>query len=213
MCTDRFGFLVSVVAVLFSCVCVSNAGIVPLVVVDDLTDLLGPNPVALGSLDTIMENEGLAADVLSQAFSNEAGDSYAYLYQVDNSKETSVHFIEVFTLCPFAGANENTQMGWLAGDIPAGFDTGGQDPWDQGNVSSVGPTVTFYYLDAFDKAMFKGEHSVVMYVLSDLPPDVIVGNIINGSVADGPVVGPLPEPATIAMLGLGALALLRKRRN
>ncbi len=177
-----------------------------------LTGLLGADPQALGSVEnTRMEFSTLGADVLNQVYENESGGTYAYLYQVDNDLD---HFIEVFTLAPFTGASGSTGMGWLTGDIPTGFLAGGNEPWTTGNVNtSVGPTVTFYYLDAFGDAIFTGEHSVVMYVLSDLPPDQIVGNIINGLVASGDVVGPVPEPATIALLGLGSFVLMRKRRN
>jgi len=200
-----------VLSVFFIGVSGSQATTVPLGA-DSLTDLLGPDPQALGGVTTTrMENGGLGADVLNQAYVDEDGITYAYLYQVDNDLQ---HFIEVFTLAPFAGASGNTEMGWLTGDIPTGFLPGGNTPWTTGNVNtSVGPTVTFYYLDAFGDAIFTGQHSVVMYVVSDLPPDEIVGNIINGLVASGDVVGPVPEPATIALLGLGSFVLMRKRRN
>ena len=47
-----------------------------------------------------------------------------------------------------------------------------------------------------------------MYVVSDLPPDIINGNVIDGVVGTGPVVGTVPEPATALYLILGGLSLL-----
>ena len=55
-----------------------------------------------------------------------------------------------------------------------------------------------------------------MYVMSDLSPDLVTGNVINGSVACGEVIGPtteaIPEPATVALLSLGSALLRRKRK-
>ena len=181
---------------------------------DSLGNLL-TSPQAIGGLgETLMDDGDLYVRVLNQAYTDGAG-LYAYLYQVDNNLDQSEAFVEVFTLAPWTGAAADIQMGYLTGTLPAGFMSGGQAPWDTANANiSVGPTLSFYYLDAFDKAMYAGEHSVVMYVLSELSPDVIIGNVINGSVASGSVVGPLvPEPTTVALLGLGAVVLLRKRRT
>jgi len=51
-----------------------------------------------------------------------------------------------------------------------------------------------------------------MYVMSDLPPSQITGNVINGSVAFGNVVGPIPEPGTMALLVLGGVAGVIRRK-
>ncbi|MCK4625509.1 MAG: PEP-CTERM sorting domain-containing protein, partial [Phycisphaerae bacterium] len=44
-------------------------------------------------------------------------------------------------------------------------------------------------------------------------PGTITGNVINGVISSGDVVGPVPEPATMGLLALGGLALLRRRHK
>lgn len=205
-------FLVSVVFLIGS-VSISQATPVPLVS-DTLANLLGSGASPVGVLNaTPMDQSPLHVEVLNQAYTDGEGN-YAYLYQVDNSLENSEDVVEAFTLSPFTDADGSTQMGWLTGDLPSGFLVDGQTPLENGNVNvSVGPVVSFYYMAAVDKAIEAGEHSVVMYVMSELPPGEIIGNVIDGSVASsGDVVGPIPEPATIALLGVG-LCLVRRRRG
>ena len=179
-----------------------------------LTDLLGPTPVALGAsvMNTPMSSGALSTEVLSRAYTDGAG-LYAYLYQVDNDLPASNAFVELFSLAPFYGVTEAVEMGYLTGTIPSGFISGGQVPYADGNVNvPVGPTLSFYYLDVLGFSIMAGEHSLVMYVVSDMSPDEIQGNVINGDVASGPVIGPVPEPATILLLGIGGI-LLRRRRG
>ena len=191
----------------------SYAGLVTLEP-NSLTDLLGPNPQALDTLmETDMSNGNLVSEVHSRAYTDNSGQ-YAYLYQVYNTGTAGNAPIEMFTVWPFTGADDDTSIGYLIGDIPAEFSSGGQQSSrDSAYVKQLttGPQISFYYLEP--DSVDVGEHSVVMYVMSALSPDEITGNVIDGSVGSGPVVGPIPEPATICLLGLGALGLLRKRRS
>jgi len=62
-----------------------------------------------------------------------------------------------------------------------------------------------------------GENSRVMYVLSNYLPGMVIGSVINGESASGPVVGAVPEPGTLLLLAIGGLTALaaacfRRRR-
>jgi hypothetical protein len=151
-------------------------------------------------------------EVASQAFTDGAGN-YAYLYQVRNTGSTGNNVIEVFTCSPFSGAFASTTLGYLTGSHPAGFTLGDQPSAGASVDAEAGPTISFGF-PAFllGQAIDPGETSSTLYVLSDGMPGMITGNIIDGTTGSGQVVGPVPEPATICLLGLGALSLLRKRR-
>jgi hypothetical protein len=183
-----------------------------------LTGLLGLNPIADGTvLETVMNSGNLRSRAYSQAYHNLEGD-YAYLYQVENTGVTGNSPIEMFTLWPFTGADDDSAMGWLTGDIPTGFLATGtpQGPESEAYVESLetGPQISFYYGLRPGNAITAGEHSVVMYVMSRLTPDEIQGNVIDGSVGFGPVVGPVvPEPATLALLAAGGIGILLRRKR
>ena len=178
-----------------------------------LTDLLGLNPIADDTvLQTVMNSGNLRSQVFSQAYHNLTGD-YAYLYQVENTGVAGNSPIEMFTLWPFTGADDYSVMGHLTGTIPAGFLTTGtpQEPESEAYVEALdsGPQISFYYGLRPKKAIAVGAHSVVMYVVSRLTPDEIQGNVIDGSVGYGPVVGPaVPEPATVALLTMGGMMIV-----
>jgi hypothetical protein len=168
---------------------------------------------ALGVMvSSIMSAPYLAADVYSSAYLNDNG-MYVYLYQVHNTGGANYHPIELFTIWPFTDAATAPDIGFLNGNGPNGFLTGTcVAPELDGAVE--GNLVTFYYSDRTDHAIYPGDHTRVMYIVSPLAPTVIIGNIIDGAVAAGPVVGPVPEPATMSLLAFGAgLLVLRLRRR
>jgi hypothetical protein len=163
-----------------------------------------------------MDNGNLKATVYSQAYTDGNG-RYAYLYQVDNTGAAGNSSIEQFTVWPFTGADDSVDMGYLTGTLPSGFlGTSSQAPESTGyvDVLSTGPQLSFYYNLRAGKAIGVGKHSVVMYVVSNLEPNTVVtGNVIDGSVGSGPVIGPVPKPGTLILLGLGGLGLVYRWRR
>ncbi|HUU59128.1 MAG TPA: hypothetical protein VMZ50_06260, partial [Phycisphaerae bacterium] len=168
-----------------------------------LTDLLGAAPLALGTevKVTDMSAGNLVVTVRSRAYTDNDGN-YVYLYQIHNTGATGNSPAEMFTIWPFEGADGNTDLGFLSGSIPVGFDanTPAQNPWDKVSVKvlTTGPLISFYYTELFGGySIDVGEHSRAMYVLSVLSPSEVTGNVIDGSVGTGPVVGPVPEPQVL----------------
>ncbi len=195
----------------------AHAGIITLAN-DSLDTILNGNATAIGSpeiTDMVNVNGSTAieAEVANQAYTDGNG-LYAYLYQVENTGSTA---IEMYTLWPFLGANDNTVMGWLSdATAPDGFADGGQIPESIGYISNdgSGEVISFYYGKRYGNEISPSENSAVMYVLSDQSPEQITGNIIGGNVGTGQVVGAaVPEPTTILYLVLGGLSLLGLQRR
>ena len=182
-----------------------------------LEGLLGAGYAAETTFEikTLGGEASFEAEVYSQCFSDGEGE-YIYLYQVRNTTPSGYAPIEFFTLWPFTGADENTEIGYLDADIPTDFyETPVQVPHSSGVIEPLdtGPLITFYYNLLFDKAIDPGEYSVVMYVESQLEPNEIYGSVINGSSYTTTVVGPVPEPATMILLGLASLGMMGRRRR
>ena len=182
------------------------AGLVPVTLVSsDFDILLGGSATTIGSpLITNMTSGSLLGQIISQAFTDGQGN-YAYLYQVKNIGAS--HVIEQFTCDPFADASGTTILGYLTANAPDGFTLGQQAPMGASVNPDAGPTVSFVFPGYLLGQIDPGKSSHTLYVLSDKAPSLIDGNIINGAVASGLIVGPLPEPATLGIISAGAVML------
>ena len=117
--------------------------------------------------------------------------------------------MSAFSIAPFAGLTVNSTVGYLSGQ-PALFATA---PIYVDITSPVAPTVLFGFSQGDDgPGLVPGMRSALLLVLSDLEPGESTGNAIDGGTAFGTVIAPIPEPATMMLLGLGGLALLRRRK-
>lgn len=180
---------------------------------EDFNNLLGGSASAIGSpMTTDMSIGNLHAEVISQAFTDGA-DNYMYLYQIRNTGTTGNSVVEVFTCSPFFGASGLTTLGYLTDNAPSGFTLGTQTPAGASVDTAAGLTVSFGFpawtIPSY--AIDSPEDSAILYIMSDDVPGMITGNVINGVICSGDVVGPVPEPATMSLLALGGLALLRRR--
>jgi len=184
----------------------------------DFTTLLGGAAVPIGTLlDTDFSGGNLSARVYSQAFSDGAGH-YLYLYQVRNTGTAGSEVVTRFTASPYTQASSSTPLGYLTANIPAGFLAGDQNPLYGDVDADSGPTIGFNFpvgnpiYGMPDSYILPGKSSKVLYIQSNLPPGLTVGNVINGGVHSGDVVGPVPEPTLIALLGLGTIMLRKTKR-
>ena len=188
---------------------------VPLTLVaDDFSNLLSGLAVAIDSpLTTDMSLANLQSEVVSQAFTDGVGN-YAYLYQVHNTGTTGNNVVELFTFSPFFEASGSTMIGYLTANAPSGFGLGDQTPYAASVDTDAGPTISFAF-PAFltGLAIDPGEYSSTLYVLATGVPGTITGNVIDGSTAYGDVIGAVPEPAALAVLLIGSLVLLKRRRG
>ncbi|MDP6542672.1 MAG: PEP-CTERM sorting domain-containing protein [Phycisphaerae bacterium] len=202
---------------------------VPISVETDEIDfaVVGSGFSAVGPAETTdFSGDHLSATIVSQAFADNSG-AYLYLYQISNNNgQDNHHTITRFTANPYAQGQGGISLGYLTdnANVPSAFSSGEQGQLYRaplyGDIDAdAGPTVGFNYpvgIPLFgvpDSYIGQGEKSLVMYIQTDIPPGLVTGNIINGGVQSGMVVGPVPEPATLSLLALGGLFVLRRRRR
>jgi len=154
--------------------------------------------------------------VTSQAFALDTGE-YLYLYQADNYGPSS---LEVFAIFPFAGFNPTNgalgrgEAGYLTANEPAGFLPGGYVPAGQtyDDVPAV-LVVSFQFPTFLAAHVPAGGHTASLYLVSPYGPTMGEAHVIDGGTAGVDVVVPVPEPGSLALLAIGAVALIRRRRR
>jgi hypothetical protein len=188
------------------------ASVITLQTAGTINTLFATTPTAVGTTNVVLATTPtFSVNVYSQAYTD--GSNYVYLYQLENFSQ-SAHPVEIFTLAPVFGATSNVQMGYLTGDVPSGFLSGGAVvPESTGSISTTGPILSFYYTTRADNELLPGECSAVMFVKSPYRPDQINGSVIDGNTSTNLVVGPVPEPATLALLAVGGVLTMLRRRT
>ena len=193
---------------------VAHAGSIGLVG-DSLDNLLGGNVSQVaGPLCSDTSSGNMLSEVCSSTYTGDNG-LYVYLYQLSNTGTFGNSSIDTFTLFPFWGASDASEIGYLTDLTCTGgeFLSGGYDPLPEGFVElpGTGPVISYYYSKNAGADIPVGEHSLVMYVKSDREPGEIIGNVIDGSIGTGAVLGPVPEPCTLLGIVLGAFGLMSLR--
>ena len=126
------------------------------------------------------------------------GAEYVYAYQAYVLGGTSLTSTTVGLLLGSGAGNAMAD--------PLHVQTGGVEPL----LSSVGSSSV---LTVFNPIVNGGEYSTVYLFTSPNPPTYVSGSVVGGGLGDQQLVpSPIPEPGSLALLGLVALGLFRHRR-
>lgn len=205
----------ALVAAILAVVCGSAAAApTPVTLVpDSFAGLGGGSAASLMTTSDYNYNGTFTGHIISQAFNLSSGlfsGQYLYLYQADNEGPSS---LEVFGVAPFYGLKK---AGYLTSGEPDLFLSGGNVPAGASYDADLAePGMSFAYPGYLGSYVPAGNHTRVQYMISPYAPTVGEAFVIDTGVASGEVVTPMPEPATMALLGIGGalMTLVRRRRR
>lgn len=163
-------------------------------------------PVGGTLLDTRTETFGIGVDVVCNVYHYSSTSEFVYTYQItNNSSPAPISFFSVAMSNPSVDvslATYDSGIGWI-------------DPsyWE-----IVTPPLQSVNA-AFTDSIAVGQTSSLLYFTSDTAPDTVAGALFGtapGGIptySTGYLLAPVPEPATFALISLGAAVILKRRRS
>jgi len=136
---------------------------------------------------------------------NSSNLRYSYFYQIENIGVNGLgvtgHSLGKFTFTSSFSSVGSGIMGDgldvvnLLTNSPGEYEAYLDSPFLGGNELALGQTSNRFYFQFNEK------------------PGMITGNLIDGSVGSGSIPGPVPEPSSMMLLGMGVLGLLGFRKK
>jgi hypothetical protein len=158
-----------------------------------------PVPFATGNLNGTLTSSVIAGDVSNPL----GGLTFTYLLQ---NNAAAIDDIGRLTVNNFAG--------WLT-DVSFQAAAVGVPPLSNDRSPGLGDVMgfTFSSLGGGPGPVPPGQSSMLLVVQTNAPQFTqTFASVIDGSVASVPSFSPIPEPATLSLLILGGLAMIRRRR-
>ena len=166
----------------------------------------------LASITSTLSNGVVGASITSQVYGNDPANPFGpgfltFVYTVQN---TGADVLERVNFDSFAGVGTDAGFG-IVTPPPAEPSTVTRSSL----VQDGGALVGFNFDDPFGQPTLQPGATTYLIVQTNSPSfDYGIANIIDGSIASGQVLTPVaaPEPASLGLLGIGGLLMLRKRR-
>jgi len=191
--------------------CVSQA-----IIVNPGTSVLTPstNPAVTGTLIAsrvdnfsginALGNTLFTGSIASSVYKESTG-LLTFYYQITNNA-TSITSPTKFNVNNFGGLTTDVDTLTGAGNLPI--------MTDRQNPSILGFTFSTLPILGGAGPLAPGTSSVVLVSRTNATSYAVgSGQVIDGAVASTFTLAPVPEPSTIAAMGLGAVALLRRRKR
>jgi len=133
---------------------------------------------------------------------------FVYLLDGDDARTDSVEYFSVYNPQDLSIVD----VGYDGTLTITGYDAGDYQNPTNYQYSGFTKTVAYNFTGGYMYDIQPDEWSLVFYISVSPTWGLATGTVAAGGADEHDVPAPIPEPTTICLLGLGALALLRKRR-